>query len=241
MLKAFALIYGVATSIFFGATAIYAAGFIANLFVPKSIDSGAPGPWPQALLVDIALLALFALQHSVMARQGFKRWWTRFIPVCIERATYVLAASLLLALLLWLWRPIPYPIWDVANAPARLVIWGLFWAGWSIVLMAALRSNHLELMGLQQIMDAVQERRASAPQLTTSGLYRIVRHPIYTGSILAFWATPSMTAGHLLFSAMATAYTVLGAFFEERDLLNTFGDAYRRYQRDVPMLLPLPR
>ncbi|TMJ31832.1 MAG: isoprenylcysteine carboxylmethyltransferase family protein [Alphaproteobacteria bacterium] len=241
MVKAFALIYGMAACILFGATAIYAVGFIANLIVPKSIDSGAAGPWPQALLIDIGLFAVFALQHSVMARQGFKRWWTRFIPGCIERATYVLAASLLLALLLWLWRPMPYPIWEIANAPARLVLWGLFWAGWSVVLIAAFLSNHLELIGLQQIMDALRDRQGSAPQLTTSGLYRIVRHPIYAGSIVAFWATPSMTAGHLLLAAMATAYTVLGACFEERDLLNTFGDSYRRYQRDVRMLVPLPK
>ncbi len=234
------LLYGITASAVAAATALYGIGFVANL-LPKSIDSGVPGPWPVALIVDVALLGLFAVQHSVMARPGFKRWWTRFIPNTIERSTYVLVACLSLAILFWLWQPILYPIWTIEQPAARLIILVVFWLGWLMVLIAGLRSNYLQLIGMRQVLDAAGGRPASPPTLTTSGLYRLVRHPIYVGTLVAFWATPHMTAGHLLFAAVGTAYTVFGTFLEERDLVGTFGDRYRRYQREVRMLLPFPK
>lgn len=234
------LLYGISASVIAAATALYGIGFMANL-VPRSIDAGAAGPWPVALIVDVLLLGQFAIQHSVMARPGFKRWWTRLIANSIERSTYVLVTCLSLALLFWFWQPISYPIWTIEQPVVRLIILLVFWLGWLMVLFAGLRSNYLALIGLRQVLDASGGRPVSAPTLTTSGLYRLVRHPIYVGTLIAFWATPHMTAGHLLFAAVGTAYTVFGTFLEERDLVGTFGDRYRRYQREVRMLLPFPK
>jgi methanethiol S-methyltransferase len=234
------LLYGISASAIAAATALYGIGFMANL-VPRSIDAGVAGPWPVALIVDVLLLGQFAVQHSVMARPGFKRRWTRLIANSIERSTYVLVTCLSLALLFWFWRPISHPIWTIEQPVVRLIILLVFWLGWLMVLFAGLRSNYLALIGLRQVLDASGGRPVSAPTLTTSGLYRLVRHPIYVGTLIAFWATPHMTAGHLLFAAVGTAYTVFGTFLEERDLVGTFGDRYRRYQREVRMLLPFPK
>lgn len=240
MIKPLVLSYGIATSVLAATTALYGIVFVGNL-VPKSIDVGGGGPWPTAAVVDVILLGLFAVQHSVMARPSFKRWWTRLIPNAIERSTYVLFTCLFLALLFWLWRPITDSIWSVEQPIVRLIVGMLFWFGWITVVIAGFRSNFLELIGLQQVVDLVRGQQTGALTLTTSGLYRLVRHPIYLGTLIAFWATPDMTAGHLLFSVVGTAYTVAGTFLEERDLVGRFGDRYRGYQREVRMLLPFPK
>jgi methanethiol S-methyltransferase len=234
------LLFGFVAALIAAAAALYGIAFMANL-TPISIDIGPAEPWPKALVVNCILLGLFGIQHSVMARRSFKRWWTRLIPQAIERSTYVLVASLLLMLLFLEWRPMTDPVWQVDQPLLRFLLLALFWAGWLMVLVAGLVANHLELIGLRQVLDAVSGRPETKLTLTTSGLYRLVRHPIYVGALVAFWATPDMTAGHLLFSAAATAYTIFGTFLEERDLVHLFGDQYRQYQRRVRMLLPFPK
>jgi protein-S-isoprenylcysteine O-methyltransferase Ste14 len=235
----FSLLYGVAVYAFFLATFTYAIGFIGNLYVPKSIDSGAAAPLAQALLVDVALLGVFAVQHSVMARRAFKRWWTRIVPPAVERSTYVLAATLALALLLWQWRPIAEPVlWRVENAAAAKALWAVYWLGWGVLLLSTFLINHFELFGLRQVLARMSGRQLPEPQFRTPFFYRYVRHPIYLGFVLAFWAAPVMTAGHLLFAAGATGYILVGIWFEERDLVAQFGDTYRRYRDQVGMLLP---
>jgi protein-S-isoprenylcysteine O-methyltransferase Ste14 len=231
------IVYAVAVYVFFAVTFVYAIGFVGNIAVPKTIDSAAPGSLAEAIVINLALLSVFAVQHSVMARRGFKRMWTRLVPPNVERSTYVLFASAALALLLWQWRGIPQPvIWQVENALAADALWGVFWLGWAVLLLATFLINHFELFGLAQAFrfGAVPE----APQFRTPLLYRYVRHPIYLGFVLAFWATPVMSAGHLLFAAAATGYILVGIAFEERDLIAQFGDEYRRYRAQVGMLIP---
>lgn len=235
------LFLGVLTTAIFLAISLYSVFFLANIIVPQSIDTGPFIPWPLAVGVDLLLIGMFSGQHSVMARATFKRWWTRIVPKAIERSVYALAANVSLALLLWFWHPIPQLIWETGNPAARLTIVGLFWFGWLLVAVAGLATNPLELLGLQQILDAIRGRGSSAPVLVTSGIYRFVRHPIYVGSLIGFWAAPDMTTGHLLFSTAMTVYIIFGLCLEERDLVKTFGDRYRRYQREVPILLPISK
>ena len=235
------LFYGVAANALFALVALYGIAFIGNVAVPKTVDLGLVVPWPRAVLVDTLLILAFAIQHSGMARVSFKRWSMRIVPPPIERSTYILCASLLLVLLYLLWCPIPTRVWTVRQPLLGAGITALFWAGWMVTLLAAAATNQLEMTGLRQILDAVQDRPGRDLTLTTSGLYRIVRHPIYVGTIVAFWATPDMTFGHLLFAAGATAYTLLGTVWEERDLVRIFGDGYRDYQRRIRMLLPFPK
>ena len=235
------LLYGLFAYVFFVCTFLYAIGFIGNVFVPKTIDSGAPVPLVEALAVNFALLGLFAVQHSVMARRGFKRWWTRIVPPAVERSTYVLAATLALALLLWQWRPIAQPvIWKIENPAAIQSLWAVFWLGWVVLLLATFLINHFELFGLRQVLARLVGHAIPEAEFRTPLLYRYVRHPIYLGFVLAFWAAPVMTAGHLLFAAGGTGYILIGIWFEERELVAQFGDQYRRYRQQVSMLLPLP-
>ena len=235
----FSVVYGLAAyAVFFG-TFAYAIGFIGNVFVPKSIDTGTPAPLAEALIVNLALLGLFAVQHSGMARRSFKRWWTRSVPPAVERSTFVLASSLVLALLLWQWRPIPEPVvWSIESAAARETVQAVFWLGWAVLLTSSFLINHFELFGVSQVVAHLTGGELSKPEFRTPFFYRYVRHPLYLGFLLGFWAAPVMTAGHLLFAIGCTGYILVGIWLEERDLIAQFGEKYRRYRNQVGMLLP---
>ena len=220
------------------ATILYAIGFVANLWVPKGIDSGAPSPLAEALVVDTLLLTVFALQHSIMARPRFKRLWTLVVPKPIERSTYVLFASLSLILLFWQWRPMPMPLWTVTDPTGAAVLQAASVAGWALVLVSTFLISHFELFGVKQVVMHWLGRAVPETAFRTPLLYNLVRHPIYLGFIIAFWATPTMTAGHLLFAALTTAYIVIGIQLEERDLVRFFGKTYLDYRERVAMLVP---
>jgi len=235
-----AALYGLVSYLFFLGTFVYAIGFVGNLpLLPKTIDSGAGAPLVETLAVNLALLGLFAVQHSVMARRGFKRWWTRVIPEPVERSTYVLAATAALALLLWQWRPIAEPVvWSVSNPVGRIALHVVFWLGWGVLLISTYLINHFELFGLRQVWANLRGQALPVADFRTPLFYRHVRHPIYLGFVLGFWATPQMTAGHLLFAAACTGYILIGIWFEERDLIAQFGQRYLLYRKQVGMLVP---
>lgn len=241
MARVLALLYGVACYLAFLGVFLYSIAFVANLGVPKSIDTGAAAPPLVALLIDAALLALFDVQHSVMARQWFKRAWARVVPDVVERSTYVLAASAVLALMLWQWRPLPAVVWNVSAPAGRWALMGLFFAGWGVLLLSSCLIDHCELFGLRQVFRYARGEKHVPPEFKQLSLYKVVRHPLYFGFLVGLWATPRMSAGHLFFALMATGYILVGIQFEERDLLRFHGDAYRSYRQRVSMLIPLPR
>ena len=236
-----AFLFGtVAYLVFFG-TICYAVGFVAGMVVPKGIDDGMVVPTVAALIINLVLLSLFAVQHSVMARKPFKRWWTQFVPNSIERSVYVLLASLTLILLFWQWRPMPEIVWQVADPTAAMALIALSLVGWLLVLTSTFLINHFELFGLHQVVNNLAGRTMPEPRFKTPVIYKVVRHPIYLGFIIAFWATPVMTVGHLLFAAVTTSYIFVGIFLEERDLVAQFGEQYQRYRAQVGMLIPSRR
>jgi protein-S-isoprenylcysteine O-methyltransferase Ste14 len=241
MAKIVAFLYGLAAYLVFLLTCVYAIGFVTGLLVPKAIDDGTVRGLGDSLVVNILLLSLFAVQHSVMARKSFKQWWTRFVPKPVERSTYVLLASLALLLLFWQWRPMPMVVWQVADPQIAMAVTGLSLFGWVLVLLSSYMINHFELFGLQQVVVNLAGRTASEASFKAPLLYKLVRHPIYLGFIIAFWAAPIMTAGHLLFAAVTTLYIFVGIMLEERDLIELFGDEYQRYRQRVSMLVPFWR
>ena len=237
--RSITFIYGIATYVLFLATFLYSIGFVGNFLVPKSIDSGLQNPMWVSISINLALLSLFALQHSVMARPGFKRVWKRAIPGAAERSTYILMTCVALILIFVFWQPLPMPIWDATDTLAGTALSVLFGVGWLVVLASTFMIDHFDLLGLKQIYANLKNRRATHPGFVTVGLYRLVRHPIMTGFLIAFWAAPIMTVGHLLFAVVTTGYIVIAVLhFEEKDLIAEMGDEYLEYRRDVPAFVP---
>jgi protein-S-isoprenylcysteine O-methyltransferase Ste14 len=239
MYRLLAISYGAISYLLFLVVFVYAILFVGDIdIVPRTIDNAITAPLGQALAIDIALLGLFALQHSVMARPAFKRWWTRFVPTPVERSTYVLLASLVLALLLWQWRSIPATAWEISWQPARSIVWALFWLGWAVVLASTFMISHFELFGLRQVFALWRGEPQQQKGFRTALFYRVVRHPLNLGFLIAFWAAPTMTTGRLLFAAVTTTWIVLAMYLEERDLTAQLGTPYAEYRKRVPMVIP---
>jgi protein-S-isoprenylcysteine O-methyltransferase Ste14 len=230
-------LYGVVAYLVFFGTILYAIGFVEGLLVPKTIDTGTVVPVAEALIVNLALMSLFAVQHSVMARKPFKQWLTQYIPASIERSTYVLLASLCLVLLFWQWRPMPAVVWQISDPNLALAMIGVSMVGWGLVFLSTFLINHFELFGLHQVANNLAGRPMPPVRFKTPVLYKVVRHPIYLGFIIAFWFAPVMTVGHLLFAAVTTAYILVAIQLEERDLMRAHPE-YAAYRREVPMLVP---
>jgi methanethiol S-methyltransferase len=231
-------VYGAFCYVAFLGSFLYSIGFVGDLLVPRTIDSGLSAPLPEALAIDLMLLGLFAVQHSVMARPGFKRVWTRIVPHSVERSTYVLFSSALLALLCWYWRPIPGVVWDISTPWLSAVTRGLFALGWAIVLFSSFLISHFELFGLRQAYVRMRGLDYTPVSFTQRALYKVVRHPLMLGFVIAFWATPFMSVGHLVFAIATSGYILLGISLEERDLMKCHGADYAAYRARVPMLFP---
>jgi len=239
--KALILTYGVVVYLLFFPTFMYMFGFMSGLFVPRTIDDGQAGPLWQAILINSGLVFLFGLQHAVMARPGFKRWWTKIVAKPIERSTFVLISTVLLALLMWQWRPMPSVIWHVDEPIVRGMIYAVFFAGLFIVLLASFLIDHFDLFGLRQVFLHFRGHDYTQRPFVLRSLYKLVRHPLMLGFIITFWAAPTMTAGHMLFSLLMTGYILIGIQMEERDLVRQHGASYERYRRSTPMLVPVPK
>ena len=233
-----AFLYGVVCYVLFLGTFLYAIGFVSNVYVPKAIDSGVPGDFWPSLITNALLLGIFAVQHTVMARPGFKAWWTQIVPKPVERSTFVLFANAALILLYWKWQPLTGVVWMVDNDLARTAIWTVAALGWVMVLVSTFLINHFELFGLSQVIQNLRGQPHTYPPFRTPFLYKIVRHPLMLGFLIAFWATPDMTVGHLEFSLAVTGYIFIALQFEERDLVKYFGQAYEDYRKRVPKILP---
>ncbi len=241
-MKVICFIYGVLCYVVFLGVFLYSIGFVGNLYVPKSIDVGEDATVLEAFIVNSILLTLFAVQHAVMARPAFKRWWTKIIPQSIERSTYVLSTNFVMTLLFWQWRPMTDIIWKTENNTLVIILWGLFAFGWMIVFLSTFMINHFDLFGLKQVYENLRNTPPRPSSFTKKYFYRLVRHPLMLGFIIAFWATPVMTLGHLYFAIMTTAYILISVkFLEERDLAKQLGESYKQYQKDVPMLIPFTK
>lgn len=233
-------LYGVISYLLFLVAFLYAVGFVGNFILPKTIDSGSQGGTGAVLIVNLLLLSLFAIQHSVMARRGFKKWWTKFVPQPIERSTYVLFTSLILLMLFYFWRPMPDEVWNTQNTALGLILTILYFLGWFVVLTGTYLINHFSLFGLQQVYLNLKKREQQYPKFVTPFYYKFVRHPLMLGFIIAFWAAPVMTIGHLLFAVATTGYILIAIQLEERDLVYYHGEDYKRYQREVSQIIPMP-
>jgi len=242
MKKSIIFLYGILAYSIFLIAFLYAIGFIGDFIVPKSIDSGIESTWISSLFINVVLLSVFALQHSIMARPAFKKWFITIFSPAMERSTYILLSSLALLLIYWQWRPITTIIWQIEGEIAANILTGIFFTGWLIVLLSTFMINHFELFGLAQIFDNLKNRQTPNPKFQTNYLYQVVRHPIMLGFIIAFWATPTMTAGHLLFTTVTTIYILLAVkYLEEKDLRKFIGEKYETYQQEVPMIVPFTK
>jgi len=230
--------YGAVAYLLFLVVLAYTIGFLAGVGVPKGVDDGPRGPVWLAVVVDLALLTLFAVQHSVMARPWFKRWWTRLVAPSVERSTYVLVASLVVALMLWQWRPLADLVWTVDAPWARALLWVLYLTGWAVLVLSTFLIGHFDLFGLRQVLARARERRYAEPGFSQPWLYRLVRHPMMVGFLIAFWAAPDMSAGRLLFVAASTGYILVAVRLEEHDLRGQLDDRYHRYLDEVPRFVP---
>jgi len=231
-------IYGVIAYMIFMGVNLYGIGFVGDIVVLKSIDSGMEESLIKALIINTLLISLFAIQHSVMARNDFKKWWTKFIPQSIERSTYVIISAFLLMMAMWHWKPIFIIVWDVGNPFGYFFLESLFWIGWVIVILSTFMIDHFDFFGLRQVYLNLKNVEYKPLEFRIVALYKYVRHPMMFGLILAFWSTPRMTVGHITFSITMTAYILIGVTLEERDLVRSFGERYKEYQRKVPMLVP---
>ncbi len=242
MKRIIVFVYGLISYVAFLIAFLYAIGFVGNLLVPKSINMGVEVPLATALLINLGLLSLFAIQHTIMARPNFKKAWTKIIPEAAERSTFVLVTSLILLLMFWKWQPMTELVWNLEGTTGGMIVTVLFWIGWAIVFTSTFLINHFELFGLAQITRFLQKKEFTPPPFTDKGYYKFVRHPIMLGFIISFWATPVMTYGHLLFAGMTTGYIFIGTLvFEEKDLRDYYGDVYTEYSKRVPSLIPFTK
>ncbi len=241
MKKVLILLYGVLAYLLFLVAFVYAAGFLFSWMVPKAINTGEPGPLASSIFINVCLLGLFGIQHSIMARPAFKSWWTQLIHPATERSTFVLVTSLILGLIFWQWRPMPEPVFTVGNGTLRALIYAISGFGWGIVLLASFLIDHFELFGMSQVVAHYQDRKHAHKTFRTPMLYGMVRHPLMLGFFIAFWFTPDMTQGHLLFAGVVTAYVLVAIQIEEHDLVKIIGEDYVRYQKTTPMLIPFTK